>query len=354
AYRLPREQLFADINNIRRAGVEIRTGVELGRDFTIDSLKAEGFEAVVLAIGSHRSQRMGIPGEDKDGVYPGVKFLRDIALNKSPDIEGQRIVVVGGGDVAIDSARSAWRLGAAEVHVVYRREEQDMPAHKDEIEAAKAEGIQFHFLTNPMAVLGQARVTGIRLQRQALHEYDSSGRRRPRPIPGSEYDLPCDVLVPAIGQYTDFDWLQDKSVETDRSRTVKVGLGFETTCEGVFAAGDCVSGPATVVEAVAQGNKVAMAVDHYLTTGEVEPVVYHPKRHDVPQCVNVEDFAHACRACCPEVPASWRPSCGFAEVELGFDEATACAEASRCLRCDLEWLERMGEPIPEPVEELQR
>jgi NADH-quinone oxidoreductase subunit F len=349
AYRLPREPLFAEINHIRRAGVEIRCGQELGRDFTVESLKGDGYDAIVLALGSHKNQRLGIPGEDKAGMYPGVKFLRDIALNKAPDVEGKRVVIVGGGDVAIDSARSAWRLGAAEVHVVYRREENDMPAHREEIEAAKEEGVQCYFLANPMAVLGQSTVTGVRLQRQELGEYDSSGRRRPRPIPGSEFDLSCEVLIPAIGQYTDFDWMLDNSIETDRVRTIKVGLAFETTSPGVFAAGDCVSGPATVIEAVAQGNKVALAVDAWLREGKLERVVYHPKRHDVPQYVNVEEYAGARRASPRVNPPEWR-SGGFVEVESGFDEETACEEAKRCLRCDLEWLECVGEPIPEAAE----
>jgi NADH-quinone oxidoreductase subunit F len=346
-YRLPREPLFAEINHIRRAGVDIRCGQELGRDFSVESLEEDGFEAVVLALGAHKSQRLGIPGEDKSGVYHGVKFLRDIALNKSPDMEGRRVVIVGGGDVAIDSARSAWRLGAAEVHVVYRREERDMPAHREEIEAAQDEGIRFHFLVNPMAVLGQSTVTGVRLQRQALGEYDSSGRRRPRPIPRSEFDIHCDVLIPAIGQYTDFDWMRDKSIETDRVRTVKVGQAFETTSAGVFAAGDCVSGPSTVIQAVDQGNKVALAVDAWLSSGKLDRVVYRPKRHDVALSVDMEEYAHARRKEPQSIPPEWR-SGGFVEVELGFDERSAQEEAKRCLRCDLEWLEIIGESIPEP------
>ena len=131
AYRLPREPLFAEINHVRRAGIGIKLGQELGRDFSLDSLKEDGYAAIVLALGAHKSQRLGMPGEDKDGVYHGVTFLRDIAMNRAPDVDGKRLVIVGGGDVAIDSARSAWRLGAAEVHVVYRREEKDMPAHRE-------------------------------------------------------------------------------------------------------------------------------------------------------------------------------------------------------------------------------
>ncbi len=346
-YRLPREPLFAEINHIRRAGVHVRCGQELGRDFTLESLREGGFQATILALGAHKSQRLGIPGEDKAGVYHGVKFLRDIALSRSPELEGKRIVIVGGGDVAIDSARSAWRLGAAEVHVVYRREKKDMPAHREEIEAAQEEGVQFHFLVNPMAVLGQSTVTGIRLQRQALGEYDSSGRRRPRPIPRSEFDIYCDVLIPAIGQYTDFDWMQDNSVETDRASTVRVGHAFQTTSNGVFAAGDCVLGPSTVVQAVDQGNKVAVAVDAWLSSGKLERVLYQPRRHNVPQSVNLDEYANARRKEPQYIPPEWRGG-GFVEVEIGFDESTAQEEARRCLRCDLEWLEAIGELIPQP------
>jgi formate dehydrogenase beta subunit len=221
-----------------------------------------------------------------------------------------------------------------------------MPAHREEIEAAKEEGIQFHFLVNPMAVLGQRSVTGIRLQRQTLGEFDSSGRRRPKVIAKSEFDIPCDLIIPAIGQYTDFDWLQDDSIETVRARKVKVGHAFETSQSGVFAAGDCVLGPATVIDAVAQGNKVAMAVDHWLTGGSLERIVYHPKRHDIAQTIDLEAYAQARRAVPRILPADWRSATGFTEIEMGFDETMAQEEAKRCLRCDLEWLERVGEPIP--------
>ena len=348
AYRLPRDPLFAEINHIRRFGVDIRCGQELGKHFTIDSLKQDGYAAIVLALGAHKSRRLGIPGDDKPGVYPGVQFLRDIAMAKAPDVAGKRVVIVGGGDVAIDSARSAWRLGAAEVHVVYRREEQDMPAHKEEVEAAKEEGIKFHFLANPVAVLGDETVTGVRVQRQ-LHsgQYDASGRRMVRGVVGSEFDLACDVVIPAIGQVTDFDWLSDNSIETDRLSTIKVGKAFETSCPGVFAAGDAVSGPLTVIHAVAQGNKVAIAVDNYLSKGKLERVFYQPKRHDYPSFVRVEDYAHARRPRPRVLPPEYRIGSGFAEVEMGLDETLAQEEAKRCLRCDLEWLQRVGLPIPQ-------
>jgi NADH-quinone oxidoreductase subunit F len=353
AYRLPREPLFAEIEHIKRAGVEIRCNQELGKDFTIGSLKEQGYAAIILALGAHKSRRLGIPGDDLPGVYPGVQFLRDIACGNPPDMKQKRVVIVGGGDVAIDSARSAWRLGAAEVHVLYRREESDMPAHREEIEAAKDEGIHFHFLVNPVAVLGRDRVEGVRVQRQRQAEYDNTGRRIVRPIVGSEFDLACDVVIPAIGQTTDFDWLKDDAIETDRLSTIKVGKAMETSYEGVFAAGDAVSGPLTVIHAVAQGNKVALAVDNWLRTGKLERVVYEPKRHDYPRYVNVEDYAHARRPTPRVLPPERRIGRGFAEVELGLDEMMAQEEAKRCLRCDLEWMQRVGLPIPEVEAELQ-
>ena len=270
---------------------------------------------------------------------------------------GKRVVVVGGGDVAIDSARSAWRLGASEVHVVYRRVEEDMPAHKEEIEGAKEEGVVFHFLVNPVGVLGNDRVVGIRIQRQKQAEFDNSGRRVVRPIPGSDFDLGCDVIIPAIGQTTDFDWLKDDAIETDRLSTIKVGNAMETSRVGIFAAGDAVSGPLTVIHAVAQGNKAALAVDQWLRTGKMERVMYEPKRHDYPQVVNIEDYAQARRPTPIMLSsplrkqallrtAEQRAGNGFEEVETGLDEKMAQAEASRCLRCDLEWMERVGLPIP--------
>jgi hypothetical protein len=253
-------------------------------------------------------------------------------------------VVVGGGDTAMDSARSAWRLGAQEVHVVYRRERDDMPASEEEIAGAEEEGVQFHFLATPVLVLGDQHVTGVRLQRQRLGEYDNSGRRRPVPIPGTEFDMPCDLLIPAIGQIT---WVDDESLGMHRKPTFEVGKAFELNVPGVFAAGDAVSGPATVVQSVAHGNQVALVIDSWLTRGQMGGVYYHPIRHDVAQLYNVQDYAAARRprpkALSPQERFDLK---GFAEVEMEFDERMAQEECKRCLRCDLEWLERIGEPLP--------
>jgi len=344
AYRLPREPLFAEIEHIRRAGVEIRCQQELGTDFTINGLKQEGYKAIILALGAHRSRKLDIHGEEKAGVYHGVQMLRDIALGHLPDVKGKIVVVVGGGDTAMDSARSSWRLGAKEVHLVYRRERHEMPANAEEIEAAMEEGVQFHFLATPVAVLGDDRISGVRLQRQRLGEFDASGRRRPVSIPGSEFDMRCDLLIPAIGQVT---WIEDEAFGFHTNATFEVGKAFETSVDGVFAAGDAVLGPATVVQSVAHGNHVALTVDAWLTTGQLSGVHFQPKRHDVAQPFHVEEYAGARRATAKVIPPSERRRrADFAEVEQVLHELAAKEECKRCLRCDLEWLERVGEPLP--------
>jgi NADH-quinone oxidoreductase subunit F len=347
AYRLPREALFAEIEHIWRAGVKFRNNMELGTDFTIKSLKNDGFRAIVLALGAHRSRELGVHGEDKEGVYHAVQMLRDIASGDLPDLKGKRVVIVGGGDTAMDAARSSWRLGASEVHVVYRRERSDMPATPEEIEGAEEEDVQFHFLVTPVAILGSNCVTGVRLQRQGRGDYDSSGRRRPVPIQGSEFDMPCDILIPAIGQIT---WVQDATLGVHRKATFDVGKAFEMNVPGVFAAGDAVGGPGTVVQAVGHGNQVAQAVDSWLTTGELREVYNYPKRHDIPQLFNLDDYADARRPTAVMLTPAARHERGsggrFDEVEMLLDEHAVQEECKRCLRCDLEWLERIGEPLP--------
>jgi len=363
-YRLPHDVLHVEIENIKRAGVEIRLNTALGKDFSIDDLLAPpaslpklggtrgGYKAVILAIGAHKSRELRIEGEEMEGVYHGTQFLRDIALGKAPDLRGKRVAVVGGGDVAIDAVRSAWRLGASEVHLVYRRSRPDMPARADEVEAAEKEGIQFHFLTNPSRVISNGKVTGVELLRQELGAFDTSGRRRPVPIAGSEFTLDVDVLIPAIGQEPDLFWLNgDSGIETGRGATFAVNNGLTTTRRGVFAAGDAVLGPATVIEAVAQGNQVADTVDNYLRTGRSELVVVRPGYEVIEQLFDLEQYAEATRPQTREIPIEERRG-NFDEVELLFDEETVQEECKRCLRCDLEWLETMGlelTPIQERV-----
>jgi NADH-quinone oxidoreductase subunit F len=351
AYRLPREPLFAEIDNIKRAGVEIRCNQSLGKDFNINDLfERDGFNAVVLAVGAHKSRKLGIAGEEKHGVMHGTDFLRDIALEQSTvDVKGKRVAVVGGGDVAIDAARSAWRLGASSVDVIYRRQRADMPAHPEEIESAIRENTQFHFLANPVRVLGGEHVSGVVVQRQRLAEFDTSGRRKPVPAENDEFTLEIDVLIPAIGQTTDLAWMNGENIETTRASTFAIKEAFNTTHPGVFAAGDAVSGPATVVQAVAHGNLVAVAVDHWLQTGEIIKPHYETPRPDIEQPYNLDDYASAPRPLIPEIKVTERMG-NFNEVETGFDEQTAQEEAKRCLRCDLEWLDLMKIPRPQVKE----
>jgi len=303
-------------------------------------LERDGYSAVVLAIGAQISRSLRVPGEDLKGVMGGTEFLKDVALGNAPDLAGKRVAVVGGGNTAIDAARTAMRLGASEVSLVYRRTREEMPAQDLEVKEAQEEGLKLHFLVNPTRIMGNGRVTGIELVQQDLGDFDESARRRPVPIEGSEFVLPVDVVIAAIGQSTDVSCVDGCSagyneVEFNRNTTVKVGRDLASTCPGVFAAGDAVLGPATVVEAVAQGNKVAMAVDAYLRNGEPNPKDEWLDYTDVPVTWVMEDYAEAARGEMPvQEPAVRRRN--WREVELGLSEEVCREQCKRCLRCDIE------------------
>ncbi len=338
-YRLPRPVLRMEIDNILRAGVEIQYNKSLGKDFTVDQLLDKyGFSAVILAIGAHKSRQMGIPGENLPGVLRGTEFLREVAIGTPPQFEGKRVAIIGGGAVAIDAARMALRYGGSKVHLIYRRTREDMPAWGEEVHAAAQEGILFHFLTNPIRILGDGHVTGIECQSQGLGDFDLSARRRPVPIPGTEFVLDVDVVVSAIGEMPDVDCLEGShGVSVNRDGTITVSADLATSSPSVFAAGDVVLGPATVVTAIAQGNKVAEAVDAYLKGHSVVTPRFVSDYLGVPQIFNVEEYAEAKRAVMPELAIETRLR-SVAEVELGLDETSAREECKRCLRCDLEWL----------------
>jgi NADH-quinone oxidoreductase subunit F len=338
-YRLPPDILQAEIDNIKRAGVEIKTCSALGRDFSLEDLQRLN-DAVVLAIGAHRSRRLGVPSDLLPGVLPGTTFLRDVALGKRPDLTGKRVAVVGGGDVAIDAARTAWRCGASIVHVLYRRTRDEMPAIAAEVAAAEAEGIQLHFLVTPTRVIGEAKVTGVECQQQRLGDFDTGGRRRPIPIPDATFELPVDLIIPAIGQAPETDGPAFAGLEVNRDGTLQVDARYRTSALGVFAAGDAAEGPATVAQAVAQGNAVAFAVHRQLQgrlNGRVaryEVLHAFGQARSVPLGFDRDEYADAARAAVAELEVADRRS--FREVELGFEPAVARAEARRCLRCDLD------------------
>ena len=217
-YRLPKDILNRDIEVITRAGVEIVYNTRYGRDLTSQSLKARGYEAMFIAIGSHGDSKMGVEGEDKgyDGYVPGVVFLRDLNLGR-PITPQKSVVIVGGGNVAMDCARSAFRLAFEEVHLIYRRTRAEMPANEEEIEEAEKEGIQFHYLTNPTKLIAKdGKIVGVEMIRMELGEPDASGRRAPVPVKGSEFVMDCDVVIPAIGQTTESEPFKADGVEVSR------------------------------------------------------------------------------------------------------------------------------------------
>ncbi len=230
-YRLPRDILNVEIDNVRRAGVEIKLNTALGKDFSIDSLmRKDGYNAVVLAIGAHTSRRLGIPGEDLEGVIHGTDFLRNVSLGNFPDIADKKVAVIGGGNVAIDSARIALRLGAEEVFIVYRRTKEEMPAYAGEIKAAEHEGVQFYFLANPTKIIGNGKVSAMECLRQTLADFEASGRRKPVPLPGSDFIITADIVIPAIGQSPDQNWMgSDPILKLNRDKTFNVNQSLQTS-----------------------------------------------------------------------------------------------------------------------------
>ena len=243
------------------------------------------------------------------------------------------MAVVGGGDTAIDAARTALRLGASEVHLVYRRTREEMPALAEEVDAAEAEGVRLHLLANPSTLLGNGRVESMRCVRQVLGEFDDSGRRKPVPAPGSEFDIDVEVVIPAIGQVPDVSALAPAA--DGQARAVAVDGTMMTSLPGVFAAGDAVTGPATVVEAVGQGNRVALFVDAYLQGKEPAPDEVWSDYRVLDLTYEMEAYAAVPRAKAGELPPEARAR-SFLEVEQALSEEAARQEARRCLRCDLE------------------
>ena len=263
-YRLPPDVPPKEIEEIERLGVEIKKGMELGRDFTIQSLKDEGYTAIFLAIGAHRDLWMKIPGEELEGVHSAVDWLKEIKLNKErPSLKGKKVIVVGGGDVAMDAACTALRLGG-DVTIVYRRAREQMPTTPEELHAAEKEGVQFSLLTNPVEILGEdGRVKGVRLIRMELGEPDESGRRRPIPIPGSEFEIPADFIIEAIGENPEGEALAEMGLKVNKWGGIEVNDRMETNLEGVFAAGDAVTGAATIIKAVAGALKAVESIKEY-------------------------------------------------------------------------------------------
>ncbi|MGI5835275.1 MAG: FAD-dependent oxidoreductase [Chloroflexota bacterium] len=341
-YRLPKAILQEEIeNNILSLGVEVRTNAALGKDFTIEELKKKGFDAIFLALGAHKSSKLGIAGEDTGRVLDGVKFLRDANLGKSVDVSGKKIGIIGGGNVAMDAARIATRLGASEVHVIYRRTRDDMPADDEEIMDANEEGVKFHFLTAPKEILRtDGHAWGVRCTRMVLSEFDRSGRRRPVELKDSDFVIDVDMVIPAIGQATNLSGIDGLGLNVTREGFIQVDRhSMETNVPGIFAGGDVVTGPATVIEAIAAGNRAAKAIDRYLRGEEKlwempNGVAWErPSEPIKPPYEIIEEEGR--RPGMPELSVRERRS-NFMEVALGYTRDMAMLEARRCLRCDLE------------------
>lgn len=336
-YRLPPEVLDREINHILRHGIEVRTEKRLGTDFTLDDLRKEGFSAIFVAIGAHRGLKLNIPGEeDYAGVLDAVNVLREVSLGETKQ-PGKRTVIVGGGNVAIDAARTALRLGCEEVSLVYRRSREEMPAYPEEIEGALAEGVKIHYLTAPVGISGESgNVSGFECIKTELGPADESGRRRPIPVAGSEFVIPCDAVISAIGQEPEADHLLDSGIELGRRNTLVVHRDImRTSMPDVFAAGDNVTGPATVIDAIAGGHKAAEAIHKYLNGEDLEGYAAtladaKPPGKDwaaIPEDILLENRAHLQHRDPVESSRS------FAEVSLGLSDQDVLREANRCLNC---------------------
>jgi len=333
-HRLPRSILDQEIEFITRLGVEIKTNTPLGPNLTVDGLFQKGYKAVYLAMGAHKGVELGIPGEKARGVRQGVEFLRELNLSGSVEI-GKKVAVIGGGNVAIDVARSALRLGAEEVQILYRRTRAEMPAWEEERIAAEAEGVRITYLSAPQEILAEeGRVTGLRCIRMKLGEPDSSGRRRPLPIPGTEYDMDVDQVIPAVGQIPDLSALEDLAgLSFTRWGTAEVDtVTYATGREGVFAGGDLQTGPWIAIGAVAAGREAAESIVRYLNgrdlaEGRKALSNEHPVYRPIP-----EEEPKKKRAEMSTLPTEERQG-NFKEVELGYEEAVGQQEAGRCLNC---------------------
>lgn len=333
-YRLPTDILDHEISLIKRTGVEIQLNARVD-SLSFKELQKQGYKAVYMAVGAHNGNKMGIEGEDEgyDGYVDGVDLLRDLNLGK-PVKPRKKVVVVGGGNVALDCARSCARLGFKEVNILYRRSRVEMPASDEEVEGALEEGITITYLAVPVKVLEKGgKVTGVECIKMKLGKPDESGRRRPVPVKGSEYTLKTDMVVAAIGQRPELPLSKGKEkIDETKWGTIKADPGtYMTNVAGIFAGGDCVTGPATLIEALDSGNRVARSIDAFITGGTLKGEI---------SFADVDLKKQRGRGFVVNEPAREIKFMavkerleGFNEVEGGFGPVQAMEEARRCLRC---------------------
>jgi NADH-quinone oxidoreductase subunit F len=330
-YRLPRRVMNAEIDSILKLGVELKLNSPVT---DVEGLKTQGFRAVFLATGAHRGVKLGIAGERLKGILDGVTFLRDVSLGKAVKV-GERVAVIGGGNVAIDAARTALRLGAKEAQIFYRRLREDMPAADWEVEEAEKEGIKIHYLVAPSQMWGgNGRVKRLECRRMILSDFDSSGRKRPLAIAGSEFEVDVDTVIAAIGQIPDTECFKGNGFKFDSSGAFLVDpetLGAGAS--GIFAGGDAVRGPASAVEAIGDGQKAAMAIDRFLGGDGQLPNAHRNRLKALKVSYDEEAYLEEHpRVAMPSLPLTDRYR-NFKEVETGYTARLAVEEAKRCLHC---------------------
>ncbi|MBN1627955.1 MAG: FAD-dependent oxidoreductase [Deltaproteobacteria bacterium] len=344
-YRLPKDVLNKEINYIKRLGADIRTGVIVGKDVPISELQND-YDAVYIAVGAQGKMKLGIKNEDLPGVIEGVSFLRSAALGENIPL-GRKVAVIGGGNTAVDCARTALRLGAEEVTIVYRRTINEMPAAPEEIEAAKEEGIKIEYLTSPVCFMSEedtlSQMECIRMELQAP---DSSGRPRPMPIEGSEFTIPADTVITALGQVPETDFTKKIGIALGKNGTINISTETgATNIEGIFAGGDAVTGPGYVIDAIAAGKTAAVYIDRYLKDESLE---WRPEKQVKEELTETEitglknKYPKIERAKMPELPVRER-ILGFKEVSLGLGVNEARREAGRCLAGQIEGCIQCGE-----------
>ncbi len=326
-YRLPKDRLDQDIQAVLKTGVEVRHGLKIGRDITIQQLREE-YDAVLITIGASTDKKLGLEGEDAEGVLSAVQFLRDVGSSKIMDLTGKEVAVIGGGNVSMDAVRTAKRLGAKKVSIVYRRRTADMTALPDEIEGAVAEGIELQTLKAPASldIDDKNQIRGIYVTPQMVSSI-KNGRAGIRPTGEPDVYIPCDILVIAIGQNIETRHFEEAGIPVERGKIVTRNTGAFEHMPGVFAGGDCASGPASVIKAIAATKVVAANIDEYLG--------FH---HQISCDVEIPEANLRDRTPCGRVNLTEREACervrDFDGVENCMTEQEAKQEASRCLRCD--------------------
>ena len=347
-YRLPRDIIDQEVKMITDMGVRTVYNVKVGKNITIEELFKLGYKAVCISIGAHISYKLGCPGEHLAGVVGGMDFLREVNIGYPVQLRGKRVAVIGGGNTAMDAARTALRLGAKEVHCLYRRLKEDMPALREEVEQAINEGIRFTFLVAPLEAIGvDGHVVKLKCARMRLGSYDDTGRRKTSLIEGSEFDLALDMVIPALGQEpeTEFAEVEQRILVDPRYRTFLVDEQTRmTNVPGIFAAGDDRSGPAMVSDAIGDGQRVAAAVDRYLggdgvlwrTRTELIPMTSYKDTDYIETRKEFEQYI---------LPVDEREH-SFNEVERGLSRDQAMEEARHCLRCDRCSLPPASSPAP--------